>query len=82
MGTSDGTKRCMIHSDDVPYIDIPFNAVGFDSCNNTQGQYRVCAWPTFSDDHMNLGPLHSKGWCLRERELLPLIVHFSRGTVR
>ncbi|TRX91753.1 hypothetical protein FHL15_007306 [Xylaria flabelliformis] len=81
-GSSDGTKGCKIHNDEVPYIDVPLNGGELEPNNKAQRRYRVCAWSTFSENHMDRDPLHSRGWCLQERELSPRVAHFSRDTVR
>jgi hypothetical protein len=81
-GSSDGSQGCRIRGDEVPYVDVPLNGGEVEAGSKTQRKYRVCAWPEFSDNHMDRDPLHSRGWCLQERELSPRIAHFSRDTVR
>ncbi|ORY68855.1 heterokaryon incompatibility protein-domain-containing protein [Pseudomassariella vexata] len=81
-GSADGTQGCRTQRDQVPYIDVPINGGELEPESMTQRRYRVCAWPNFSDYHINRDPLHSRGWCLQERELSPRIAHFSSDTVR
>ncbi|KAI0197593.1 heterokaryon incompatibility protein-domain-containing protein [Astrocystis sublimbata] len=81
-GSSDGTQGCRIRKSAVPYIDVPINGGDLEPGNENQRRYRVCAWPLFSSEHMHRDPLHSRGWCLQERELSPRIAHFSSDTVR